>query len=240
VELHNNIYYISQQDEGIIFAQIRRISLAIFAVLLLMLSGFTIFVYYYMIRYARKEILSLQHNSDVLRSVAKEAQVDPLTQAGSRRYGIRQLEAAFTRFKRTGETPLIMLLDVDSFKKINDSYGHAAGDLVLETMVSVIRQNIRSDDSLIRWGGDEFVAIFNGLKKADSIVLANKIQTAVRSSDLVTEKGLILPTVSIGLSYFTNEDTSYNDAIRRADLAMYGSKARGGDTVNACWLAHMA
>ncbi len=239
VELPNDVFYITWQDGDILFAQIRRISLMIFLILLVMLTGFALFANYFVVSYARKELLALEIDSKALRTVTKEVQIDHLTGAASRRYGIHQLEAAFINYQRTGEAPLIMLLDVDSFKKINDSHGHAAGDLVLETIVAAIKQNIRADDLLIRWGGDEFVAIFAGLKKEDSISFGKKIQAAVRSRDVSTENGLILPTVSIGLSYFINEDSSYNEAIQRADLAMYRSKAKGGNNVNACWLAQL-
>ncbi|MDX9872109.1 MAG: sensor domain-containing diguanylate cyclase [Clostridia bacterium] len=172
---------------------------------------------------------SFKHTQKQLES---EINIDPLTNAGSRRFGTRILLKAFKEYKNNGAWPAIVMFDIDNFKFINDNYGHDTGDRVLKTVVESIQKIIRSEDVIIRWGGDEFLGIFYGIRKEHAEPFARKLLGAVSSAQLTVNNETINLTISIGLSYFKEEDTDYSDVVQRADQAMYKSKAEGRNKVN--------
>ena len=146
----------------------------------------------------------------------------------SRAFGDEQLAAEFSSFKKSGESPAIMMMDIDNFKRYNDTYGHDMGDLVLTELSCRIRDTIRSTDFLIRWGGDEFLGIFPGLKPNNLPEVCDKILNAAREMKLIDlDKGDILATVSLGFTYFSREDQNKEGALKRADEALYQAKNKG-------------
>ena len=142
------------------------------------------------------------------------------------------MEAAFVNYRQEGLNTTIMMFDMDNFKVINDEYGHEFGDYTLVQTVYSIQKNIRSTDRLIRWGGDEFVGIFYNLTEDSIAVLGQKILDDVMAMRLEKDNVMITPAISIGFSYFKDSDYSYEDALGRADLAMYKSKKQGKSTFN--------
>lgn len=166
-----------------------------------------------------------QRNSK--KQLESEVNHDPLTKAYSRRYGNNELIRAFKEYKRTGISPGIMLFDLDYFKQINDTYGHAVGDQVLIEIVRSMNRFIRSSDKLIRWGGDEFVAIFSGLQKENAYYFGEKMLTVTAAIQVLAGEDIINPTISIGISYFEETDVEYTEVLKRADDALYQSKTQG-------------
>lgn len=190
-------------------------------IFLVLLIGFTIL---YLIE--KKNLL----NST--KSLEKEINIDTLTKASSRRCGEKNLKSSFKQYKLTGERPAIMMFDIDEFKHINDKYGHKEGDTVLIEVVKTVNNLIRSSDELIRWGGDEFVGIFPGLREDNIMELAEKLLAEISSLKLSMGNSTLSVTVSIGFSYFKDIDTDYNDVLKRADKAMYKSKEKGKNRVS--------
>lgn len=175
------------------------------------------------------EKLYYRHSKKLLES---EINQDLLTKAGSRRSGTNDLISAFKEYKRDGSNHGIIMFDIDYFKNINDTYGHAAGDLVLIEIVEAINCFIRSSDKLIRWGGDEFIIIFYGLQKKNALSFAEKILSVASSLKISVENKEITPTLSIGVSYFKATDSDFADVLKRADQALYKSKTNGRNQVN--------
>lgn len=175
------------------------------------------------------EKVHYRHSKKQLES---EINQDSLTKADSRRSGTNELTRAFRDFKLSGANAGIMMFDIDWFKSINDKYGHAVGDLVLIEIVKAVYRVIRSSDRLIRWGGDEFIVIFYGLQKKNAISIGNTILSVVSSVKIPTENGEIVPTLSIGFSYFKGTDSDFKDVLKRADEAMYKSKTNGRNQAN--------
>lgn len=169
------------------------------------------------------------HSQKLLES---EMNQDSLTKAGSRRSGANDLIRDFRAFKRTGTNPGIMMFDIDNFKNINDTYGHAVGDLVLIEIAEVIHRSIRSSDRLIRWGGDEFIVIIYGLHMKNTRGYCEKILKVVSSMEIPAGDDVISPTLSIGFSCFRESDSDYSDVVERADQAMYLSKTNGRNQAN--------
>ena len=156
-----------------------------------------------------------------------ELNKDTLTGADSRKCGIANLTKDYKAFRRSGESPCIMMFDIDYFKNINDHYGHAVGDLALVSVVDAMYHIIRSSDRLIRWGGDEFIVIFYGLQINNALDFGNKILAEISAMQIEVQQGVINPTLSLGFSYFKAFDSSYKDVIERADQALYLSKQHG-------------
>lgn len=177
-------------------------------------------------------LIDKNHLLTSTRSLEKEINLDKLTSASSRRFGEISLNSLFKQYKLTGEKPAIMMFDIDDFKNVNDKYGHKAGDIVLIEIVQIINRIIRSSDQLIRWGGDEFVGIFPGLREEHIIEFGQKILSGVSSLEILVGNETIGITISIGFSYFKETDNDFNDVLKRIDDAMYKSKEQGKDKVN--------
>lgn len=190
----------------------------IFAVLLL---GFAI-----LFLLGKKQLLTS------IKSLEKEINMDSLTKASSRRSGEISLTSLFKQFKQTGESPAIMMIDIDDYKRVNDKYGHHAGDLILTEIVRKIYRMIRSYDQLIRWGGDEFVGIFPGLREENIPEFGKKLLDRIASSEILAGDESINVTISAGFSYFRDTDNDYRDVLKRADKALYVSKETGKNTFN--------
>jgi len=170
------------------------------------------------------EKLYVRHTQTQLES---ELNKDTLTHADSRKYGITCLGREYKAFRKNGASPCIMMFDIDYFKNINDTYGHAVGDIALVEVVDAMYHLIRSSDRLIRWGGDEFIVIFYGLQANNALDFGNKILTEISTLQIEVQQGIIEPTLSLGFSYFKATDSSYKDVVERADQALYLSKKNG-------------
>lgn len=152
---------------------------------------------------------------------------DALTGANSRQFGIEELEHGYINFMRGLPSPAIMMLDVDNFKSVNDTFGHEAGDQVLKKIVETIYINCRTNDKVIRWGGDEFIGIFDGMKPEVIPNFAEKLLTSVQNTKFNFGGKEFHITVSLGFSYFSKKDKQSDDVLSRADLALYKSKENG-------------
>ena len=124
------------------------------------------------------------------------------------------------------------MCNTSGLKKINDEHGHLIGDLAIKTISIRLEDSIRKEDIIFRWGGDEFIGIFHGISEENSLKLAQKLLTEISNLEIIADKGIIRPTISIGISYFSEEDYGYTEVINRADKAMYQSKLEGKNKVN--------
>lgn len=193
------------------------------------LISYSFGIYFFIIRYAKKEL----DNSSIDLGIARsEANTDPLTNLCSRRCGEDCLILEFERFKRDRNSPAVFLIDIDGLKKVNDEHGHLVGDLTIQAVSKKLKDNIRKEDVISRWGGDEFIGIFHGINKEDSLKLAQKLLEEISSLEILADKEIIKPTISVGISHFSNEDYGYTEAVNRADKAMYKSKLEGKNNAN--------
>ncbi len=172
--------------------------------------------------------------------LAHRVNFDPLTNAASYALFRRDAQRAFAR-ARTHKTALIlMMLDIDYFKRINDHYGHPVGDAVLVACLQRLEQVLKTFDARIyRTGGEEFTVILPGVTLADAEVLAISCRKAMRAAPLAVGDLQIDVTLSIGLDAMTAADASIDELYARVDADLYRSKARGRDTItvdqNTLW-----
>lgn len=173
------------------------------------------------------------------RKLRRMATTDSLTGLFNRRHMTSLAEKELARFQRSGHPVAFLVLDIDHFKSINDQYGHEAGDRVLEEVAGIIRAQLRTQDLIARWGGEEFLAVLpdTGLNCAQAS--AERMRGALLAHDWRSPDGERIDiTISAGVSEFRQGD-SLNSAISRADRALYRSKELGrnrveleGDSVN--------
>lgn len=163
--------------------------------------------------------------------LAAAARLDYLTGICNRRaiedLGTRAMAAA----RRHGMPMSLMIIDVDHFKRINDDFGHAAGDLALIEAVSRIRDSLRAEDLIGRLGGEEFVAVMPNTDGPAALAAADRTRMAFAGAVMSLGRGEPLVTVSVGVAVLAAEDTQFSDLLLRADHAMYAAKAAGRDRV---------
>ncbi len=156
--------------------------------------------------------------------------LDPLTNLGNRRFIEIRLKSALAEFQEHGVPFGVLFIDIDHFKEVNDRYGHNVGDRVLSMVASSLHQNLRMDDALARWGGEEFVAVLTRVEQSGLRNSAEKLVALVRNSFLHIDDQNVSVTVSIGATLpIPGEDAA--SLLRRADMNMYRRKQVGGDGV---------
>ena len=154
------------------------------------------------------------------------ASIDPLTQAYNRRYFFNHAEQVLSH--PTQPTSLL-LLDIDHFKKINDTHGHRIGDDTLSKFVSICQENLRKNDLLARLGGEEFVILLSDTRLSGAQHIASRLLDTIRRTSIATENGPISFTVSIGITITENNTLSIDTLVEQADRAMYQAKQNGRD-----------
>jgi diguanylate cyclase (GGDEF)-like protein len=159
---------------------------------------------------------------------ARLANLDPLTELYNRRFFVEMGQREFLRARRDKTDMAVIMLDIDNFKEINDTFGHDAGDLLLKQVSAVIKNNIRGSDLPARFGGDEFVMILPGTNIKWGAYVAEKIRAIAEQSLVHTSDGRELRfTLSLGVAVFRNEYESFEDVVKWADDRLYESKKKG-------------
>jgi diguanylate cyclase len=176
---------------------------------------------------AEREVTRLQnelaHASELVRH-------DPLTGALNRKGMDEALEREVGRLRRQGGSLSLAMLDIDNFKKLNDSLGHAVGDAALTHLASVAREAIRPQDTLARYGGEEFVVLLPNTPLDDAVSAMVRVQRELTRRFFLNNNDKILITFSCGVAELSGEEMPY-DALKRADEAMYLAKRAGKNRV---------
>ena len=158
----------------------------------------------------------------------QKANTDGLTQLWNRKKILEILEEELNRNFRENIPLGVIMLDIDNFKTINDTYGHLIGDEVIIEVASRLKKKIRSYDKIGRYGGDELLLILPGLGRQDAKNIAERLRQSVCAEKIQTEAGALNITVSLGVSIFdTASRPSTKKMIEESDLALYMAKGRG-------------
>ena len=155
--------------------------------------------------------------------------IDALTAIGNYRYFDQVLLMEIERQKRYGRPLTLMIIDIDDFKRYNDTYGHLIGDLVLTQVAAILKNSIRGCDFVARYGGEEFVVILHEITGRRAIRVGERILEAVDTFDYLAPEGHKLGkiTVTIGMSSFPKDADEKKGFIKKADLALYTGKQAG-------------
>jgi diguanylate cyclase (GGDEF)-like protein len=175
--------------------------------------------------------MQLERVNSLQEKLRQEAIHDSLTGLFNRRFLDETLPIELARSKRANSPLTILLLDIDHFKKINDTYGHQVGDAVLQSVGHALKTSVRAGDIVCRYGGEEFILVFPGMKAENGRTRAEKLRVMVASQTVSGRDQLITVTISIGGSVFPNDGNSSDELISLADLALYRAKQNGRNRV---------
>jgi two-component system cell cycle response regulator len=177
--------------------------------------------------------LSLLQFSRVAQRLNQLAGQDPLTGLMNRRAWRAIIEKECSRAKRTGARFSVLMIDLDNFKEVNDKYGHAAGDRMLRITGGIIAAQLRTGDTLSRYGGEEFVVFLVDARKLGAAGLAERIRETIAVSSINWEGSTVSVTCSIGVAEFNPAIDTAQTVVARADKAMYLAKSQGRNRVIA-------
>jgi len=164
------------------------------------------------------------------RRLVEQAITDPLTGAFNRRHLDFCLDRALARHERTGEPASLLLIDVDHFKRVNDTWGHAQGDAALKQLVTLVTTRGRRVDVLFRLGGEEFALLLTATRHAGAIAVAEDIRATVAGAVLLPDEMPL--SISVGVSELAPGQTAAA-WIEEADAALYRAKRAGRNRVTA-------
>ena len=181
-----------------------------------------------------------------LRELENEIFIDPLTQTGNRRFFKRRLREELAFGARHARTVGLLMVDVDHFKRVNDEFGHIVGDQVLCELGRILKDSVRNEDTVYRFGGEEFCVLTRAVRATGLYTLAERIRLAVEFFALPADGGPVRITVSVGATFVEPADLSGlatmgadNEAgdlakhvlVERADMALYQAKDKGRNCV---------
>ncbi len=157
---------------------------------------------------------------------------DPLTNLYNRRFIVEFLQKELERAKRNRTNLSILLMDLDHFKKINDTYGHQVGDMCLKVFAEVLMGNVRSMDMVCRWGGEEFIVVLPTTERLQAVEVANRVRRALKERVIYTkELKPVSITVSVGVAVFPEDGEDMDTLIKVADDKLYMAKKEGRDRI---------
>lgn len=158
--------------------------------------------------------------------LVKQATLDPLTQIPNRLAIDQFLASSFEIAKKLSKKLCILLFDIDLFKRVNDTYGHSVGDIVLIKVAEILGKHFRSSDMLARYGGEEFMAVLPDMDVQSAQKIGERALRAIEAAK-IDDYPEISMTISIGMSDIRSDDTSFEDIVIRSDAALYQSKNSG-------------
>jgi diguanylate cyclase (GGDEF)-like protein len=182
--------------------------------------------------YIRLFVTYVEKNEDMLK---QKADYDELTGLYNRNRLRFLLDHNFDTAKNGESSFGVAIMDIDDFKKINDNYGHNAGDYVLEHLSNVVENIVKKCEGQIiagRWGGEEFLVIYQGNNKEDFFMLLEYLRSKVGDADFLYERNRINVSITIGMALFNGED-SVEDLVNNADMKLYDGKHNGKNQVVA-------
>ena len=172
---------------------------------------------------------------EIKEQLTVEATTDMLSGLYNRRYFFEASSKSFYTAMRYEQNLSMLMLDIDKFKNINDTYGHMIGDSVIRICANILKRLSRTSDILARYGGEEFIIILPETKLEEAMLLAQRIRKEIEQRDIdLNDDKIIHITVSIGVSQLDNEnDTSIENTIQRCDNALYDAKNSGRNRVHS-------
>ncbi|OGO84246.1 MAG: diguanylate cyclase [Chromatiales bacterium RIFOXYA1_FULL_46_5] len=172
--------------------------------------------------------LELESMNGQLRTLSK---TDFLTSLNNRGFWEEALINEYKRIKRSGHHSTLLMCDIDHFKRVNDTFGHAAGDAVIQHVAVAVKKNLRSTDVAGRYGGEEFAVLLLDTTVEQAMFFAERLRKNVEAMAVEYNQQILRVTVSIGVAEYREEMSEYRDWIEAADKALYQSKAAGRNCI---------
>jgi diguanylate cyclase (GGDEF)-like protein len=169
----------------------------------------------------------------LVQELQKSADVDSLTAVLNRRRVLQMGEQEYLRSERYSRPLSVIMLDIDYFKRINDRYGHYAGDLVLADVAARVQAKMRDPDLLGRYGGEEFIIILPETQISDAQSMAERIRASIDNAPVEVSGNVLHITISLGVVECSRDTKSFQDLVSRADERLYKAKRAGRNCVVA-------
>ncbi len=174
----------------------------------------------------------IDFNKETREKYKKLSQIDELTGLFNRRYLFDKLKELFRKYKGGGKHLSVLMLDIDDFKSVNDTYGHQIGDYVLKKIAEILRKETRKFDFVGRYGGEEFLIIAPGISKERAYKLAERIRERVEKEQFDADGRKFRVSISVGVSEMIDDNLqTINDLIKTADMRLYKAKLSGKNCV---------
>lgn len=183
-------------------------------------------------RYYAAIVRDISENKKTEEELLRLAATDPLTGAFNRREFTALADREALRASRYHHALSILMLDLDHFKKLNDTYGHAAGDKALQRFTTLCCNALRNVDIFGRWGGEEFVALLPETTADGAAIIAERLRKMVAETVVHFNDHKITFTVSIGIAQYRDNETSVDAPLSRADAAVYDAKKAGRNRIS--------
>ena len=180
--------------------------------------------------FARQVAVAIE-KSQLFKDIQRLAKIDELTKVPNRRHLFELGERELRRSKRFGSPLSTIMLDLDHFKRVNDTYGHATGDQVLREVAMRCHKCTREVDVFGRYGGEEFALVLPNTKKSEAVIVANRLREAIASEPIKTDLWEINMTISVGIAELTDQIPDLATLLDRADTALYAAKSKGRNCV---------
>jgi diguanylate cyclase (GGDEF)-like protein len=206
----------------------RRLALLVFVIFtaVLLVSGYIVF----------QGIMFEKERNRMARKLKNLASTDPLTGALNRRHFWRTADMELHRHHRYFRELAMLVMDIDHFKRINDTFGHPTGDKVLRELVKSCVKNLRKSDIFGRIGGEEFAVLLVETQAEASVEVADRLRQQLAAIQTIVDGGIPINfTVSIGVTHARREDESLDDLIKRADAALEQAKSKGRNRVETSY-----
>lgn len=193
------------------------------------------------LRQANETLTSRLAEIELLQAQLREQAIrDPLTNLFNRRYLQETLERELAVPKRSGAPLPVIMMDIDYFKRLNDQFGHKVGDLTLEHVADVLRQNSRRSDIACRYGGEEFVVVLPGASLDAALQRAEELRRRVEGLHLLVDETPLTVTLSLGVASYPDHGQNGDELLHAADMALYQAKAAGRNCIMSANTAPMA
>lgn len=162
----------------------------------------------------------------------KQATLDPLTRIFNRKHFNSEMESEYSRARRYGRPLSLLIMDLDFFKKVNDTHGHPAGDYVLKGVANVVRESLRAQDVFARYGGEEFALVLPETTNDNAFALAEKLRQRIQAANFEYDGKKIPLTISIGCATLKTTHRGPEDLLTDADKFLYVAKESGRNRVS--------
>lgn len=178
-------------------------------------------------------VASAFQNSIAVETADMEASTDSLTGLYNRTYLARRFEAELRRARNYMAPLSVLILDIDHFKKVNDTYGHPAGDAILKKIAEIIRKFTRASDFVVRYGGEEFVVVMTASNQDQAVQYIDQLREKIAAAEFSVpgHETPLKVTVSAGVSSFPDDGQATTELLKAADQALYAAKAGGRNRV---------
>ncbi len=176
----------------------------------------------------KKVIERTKKLKDTQKKLIEQANRDPMTNLYNRRYFNEIIKSLLLIAKRTSQLFSLIIIDIDDFKNVNDTYGHSVGDRVINDLADIFRNTVRNSDISVRFGGEEFVIILPNTHLKEAEIIAKKLKDIVENNTIILKDGSRIKfTISLGVSQIQQDDESVETVLHKADEALYQAKNSG-------------